>query len=72
MKQESSVDSQYPIEIKIESLEYSPFQFEPLYTQTFFYDPNSDSEILKSDISLHSVFSKLFASLFVLISKLFQ
>ncbi|KAM9976090.1 hypothetical protein ACTFIR_009931 [Dictyostelium discoideum] len=56
-----------PIEIQLRSHQNSNFQFEPVYTQTY-----SDSEMLNSDISLHSVFSKLFASIFILISILFQ
>ncbi|KAM9992070.1 hypothetical protein ACTFIZ_012723 [Dictyostelium cf. discoideum] len=66
-----------PITIQIKSPEYSNFQFEPVYTQTFFdtnlnSNSNSNSEIKNSDISLHSVFSKLLATLFILISILLQ
>ncbi|EAL65899.2 hypothetical protein DDB_G0283139 [Dictyostelium discoideum AX4] len=47
-------------------------EFEPLYTQTFFYDSKFNPEILNNDISLHSVFSKLLATLFIILSILLQ
>ncbi|EAL65853.1 hypothetical protein DDB_G0283229 [Dictyostelium discoideum AX4] len=56
-----------PIEIQLRSHQNSNFQFEPVYTQTY-----SDDEMLSSDISLHSVFSKLVATIFILISILLQ
>ncbi|KAN0023887.1 hypothetical protein ACTFIV_008277 [Dictyostelium citrinum] len=61
-----------PVTIQIRNPQYSKFPFEPFYTQTFFYDSNVDSEMLNNDISLHSVFSKLVATLFILISILLQ
>ncbi|KAM9973881.1 hypothetical protein ACTFIW_007543 [Dictyostelium discoideum] len=67
-----------PITIQIKSYKYSQHKFEPVYSQTFFNNSNSnsnsksDSEMLNNDISLHSVFSKLVATLFIILSILFQ
>ncbi|KAM9976077.1 hypothetical protein ACTFIR_009918 [Dictyostelium discoideum] len=63
--------NEFPITILIKSQSDSLFRFEPFYIQSYFYNPNSDSE-MNNDISLHSVFSKLVATLFILISILFQ
>ncbi|EAL65852.1 hypothetical protein DDB_G0283227 [Dictyostelium discoideum AX4] len=67
-----------PITIQIKSSKFSQHKFETVYTQTFFNNSNSNSnsntdpEMLNNDISLHSVFSKLVATLFIIISILFQ
>ncbi|EAL65847.1 hypothetical protein DDB_G0283217 [Dictyostelium discoideum AX4] len=61
-----------PITIQLRNNGELNSKFEPAYTQTFFYDSKSNSEMLNNDISLHSVFSKLLVTLFILISILLQ
>ncbi|KAM9988827.1 hypothetical protein ACTFIY_004864 [Dictyostelium cf. discoideum] len=65
--------NEFPITILIKSRSDSLFKFEPFYIQSYFYNPNSDSDSkMNNDISLHSVLSKLVATLFVIISILLQ
>ncbi|KAM9976071.1 hypothetical protein ACTFIR_009912 [Dictyostelium discoideum] len=61
-----------PITIQIRNTDELKTKFEPAYTQTFFNNSKPDSEMLNNDISLHSVFSKLLVTLFILISILLQ
>ncbi|EAL65860.1 hypothetical protein DDB_G0283243 [Dictyostelium discoideum AX4] len=65
--------NEFPITILIKSQSNSLFRFEPFYIQSYFYYPNSYSYYeMNNDISLHSVFSKLVATIFIIISILLQ